>query len=449
MEIVDMTNFFSWTALLHTIRAIVTFNITNATLKSKYNTYISFFVMTGACVSYSALLLALTSPETELIVMFFYYILTFILICFLYEGTIFAKLYTTIFSHAAYLIGTYGSTVFLKLFFDTDVSKGIVTTMPLPEFLCTCLFVFSFSFLFVAIINFVKSKTNSSFKYKAKYSFYYLFPLTHIFSSVLIYQAIKIATPDGFSRLAQKDPFFENGIVFLIAICLIFDLFIIFMIDRQSKTEEKNIQNEKELLKSELDYNQMQLLKKEKSEFSKVKHDLINLLTTATGFIEIGKTEKALEIIRKTSSSFSEISGVPLCANETINTILYIKQQKAEEMGVTLKTNVNENAFLKPDDYDLCRLLHNIIDNSINASSALSENKVSEITIDIDNDFLSITSKNPYPEITKRTKERNEDHGHGINIIKDIAKRYSGTYSAKQSDGMYITVTKLRNIAKN
>ena len=234
----------------------------------------------------------------------------------------------------------------------------------------------------------------------------------------------------------------------MIAICLIFDLFIIFIVDRQSKTEEKNIQNEKELLKSELDYNQMQLLKKEKSEFSKVKHDLINLLTTATGFIEMGKTEKALEIIKKTSSSFSEISGVPLCANETLNTILYIKQQKAEEMGVTLKTDVNENAFLKPDDYDLCRLLHNIIDNSINASSALSENKISEITIDIDDDFLSITSKNPYPKTTKRTKERNEDHGHGINIIKDIAKKYSGTYFAEKSGGMYITVTKLMNISK-
>ena len=449
MEIVDMTNFFSWTALLHTIRAIVTFNITNATLKSKYNPYATFLILTGACVSYSALLLTLTSPEDELIVMVFYYILTFILIYFLYEGTVFAKLYTTIFSHAAYLIATFGATVALKLFFDSSVSNGVLTTMPLPEYLCTCLFVFSFSFLFVAIINFVKSKTNSSLKYKTKYSFYYLFPLTHIFSSVLIYQAIKIATPEGFSQMAKKDPFLENGIVFLIAICLIFDLFIIFIVDRQSKTEEKNIQNEKELLKSELDYNQMQLLKKEKSEFSKVKHDLINLLTTATGFIEMGKTEKALEIIKKTSSSFSEISGVPLCANETLNTILYIKQQKAEEMGVTLKTNVNENAFLKPDDYDLCRLLHNIIDNSINASSALSENKVSEITIDIDEDFLSITSKNPYPETTKRTKERNEDHGHGINIIRDIAKKYSGTYSAEKSDGMYITVTKLMNISKS
>lgn len=449
METVNLANFFSWTALLHTIRAVVTFNITNATLKSKYNPYITFFIMTGTCVSYSALFLGITTAQNEVLIMTFYYVVAFIAICFLYDGTIFAKLFTTIFSLSAYLISSFCATVLLKLFFNFGISNGVLTTMPFPEYLCTCLFVFSFSFLFVAIINFVKSKTNSSLKYKAKYSFYYLFPLTHIFSSVLIYQAIKIATPENFDKMAQKDPFLENGIVFLIAICLMFDLFIIFIVDRQSKTEEKNIQNEKELLKSELDYNQMQLLKKEKSEFSKVKHDLINLLTTATGFIEMGKTEKALEIIRKTSSSFSEISGVPLCANETLNTILYIKQQKAEELGVTLKTDVNENAFLKPDDYDLCRLLHNIIDNSINASSALSENKVSEIAIEIDDDFLSITSKNPYPETTKRTRERNEDHGHGINIIKDIAKKYSGTYSAEKSGGIYITVTKLRNISKS
>lgn len=449
METVNLANFFSWTALLHTIRAVVTFNITNATLKSKYNPYITFFIMTGTCVSYSALFVEISTAQNEVLIMTFYYVVAFIAICFLYNGTIFAKLFTTIFSLSACLISSFCATVLLKLFFNFGISNGVLTTMPFPEYLCTCLFVFSFSFLFVAIINFVKSKTNSSLKYKAKYSFYYLFPLTHIFSSVLIYQAIKIATPEGFSQMAKKDPFLENGIVLLISICLIFDLFIIFIVDRQSKTEEKNIQNEKELLKSELDYNQMQLLKKEKSEFSKVKHDLINLLATATGFIEIGKTEKALEIIRKTSSSFSEISGVPLCANETLNTILYIKQQKADELGVTLKTDVNENAFLKPDDYDLCRLLHNIIDNSINASSALLENKISEITIDIDDDFLSITSKNPYPETTKRTRKRNEDHGHGINIIKDIAKKYSGTYSAEKSGGIYITVTKLRNISKS
>ena len=34
-------------------------------------------------------------------------------------------------------------------------------------------------------------------------------------------------------------------------------------------------------------------------ELRKIKHDLNNLLTTATGFIEIGQTDKALEILNK------------------------------------------------------------------------------------------------------------------------------------------------------
>ena len=449
MEIVDMTNFFSWAFVIHLIRPLVTFNISNTILKKKHKSYVIFFTIVILSLVYSLLGLQVATSENEILFMICYYAFTFAILCFLYEGTVFAKLFTTIFSLVAYLIASYFSSLIMKYTMNSDMSVGIKLTMTRNELLTVSLCILSFSFVFVAIINLIKAKTSPSLKYKTKYSFYYMFPITHIFSAELIYQAIKIATPEGFSQMAKKDPFLESGITILVIVCLIFDVCIIFIVDRQSKTEEKNIQNEKELLKSELDYNQMQLLKKEKSEFSKVKHDLINLLTTATGFIEMGKTEKALEIIRKTSSSFSEISGVPLCANETLNTILYIKHQKAEEMGVTLKTDVNENAFLKPDDYDLCRLLHNIIDNSINACSALSENKVSEITIDIDDDFLSITSKNPYPETTKRTRERNEDHGHGINIIKDIAKKYSGTYFAEKSGGMYITVTKLRNISKS
>ena len=117
METVNLTDFFSWTALLHTIRAIVTFNITNATLKSKYNPYITFFIMTGTCVSYSALFVGISTAQNEVLLMTFYYVVAFIAICFLYNGTIFAKLFTTIFSLSAYLISSFCATVLLKLFF--------------------------------------------------------------------------------------------------------------------------------------------------------------------------------------------------------------------------------------------------------------------------------------------------------------------------------------------
>lgn len=446
MTEVDLTNFFSWTFLLHLVRALVTFNISNAILKSKRNVYVTFFSIVIPCLIYSWIGVSVATLENELLIMVGYYILTFIVLCFAVEGTIFAKLFTAIFSHIAYLIAGYSGSLIAKIVYKSNLSLGVQMTVTVNELVTICVCIFSFSFIFVAFINFIKSKTNPSFMYKTKYTFYYLFPITHIFSSMLIFQAIKIATPEGFAQLMEKDPYFESWIIILMVLCLVFDVCIIFIVDRQSKTEERNIRNEKELLKSELDYNQMQLLKKEQVEFRKVKHDLINLLTTASGFIEMGKTEKALEILRKTGNSFSEISGTPICSNDTLNTICYIKQQMAEKMNVTLKIDIMENAFLKIEDYDLCRLLHNIIDNAINASSKLMSNRTVEISIEISPDFFCVKSKNEYSQ-QKKTKSTDGVHGNGINIINDIAKKYSGTYTAALEDNFYTTCTYLKNIS--
>lgn len=446
MTEVDLTNFFSWTFLLHLVRALVTFNISNAILKSKRNVYVTFFSIVIPCLIYSGISLEFATRENEVFFMHAYYVLTFILLYFTTEGSIFAKLFTTIFSHAVYLTANYFGVVIASIFLGSNFSIGINFSMHLSEFITLCLSIFSFTFIFVALISFIKSKTDPSFKYKTKYIFYYLFPITHVFSSSLIYQSIKIISANSFAEIVEKNPFFETEIVFLVILCLVFDVCIIFIVDRQSKTEERNIRNEKELLKSELDYNQMQLLKKEQVEFRKVKHDLINLLTTASGFIEMGKTEKALEILRKTGNSFSEISGTPICSNDTLNTICYIKQQMAEKINVTLKIDIMENAFLKIEDYDLCRLLHNIMDNAINASSKLMSNRTVEISIEISPDFFCVKSRNEYSQ-QKKTKSTDGVHGNGINIINDIAKKYSGTYTAALEDNFYTTCTYLKNIS--
>lgn len=68
----------------------------------------------------------------------------------------------------------------------------------------------------------------------------------------------------------------------------------------------KKIENEKALLKSALDYEQIQMFNEEKREFIKIKHDLTNIITTAQGFIEIGKPDKALEIFKNTNKSLRE-----------------------------------------------------------------------------------------------------------------------------------------------
>lgn len=447
MTVVNLLDFSIWSLLMHLTRGFVVFNISNAILKDKYNKFITFTsIMVSTCI-YAFFGLQFANPDNELIFMFFYFATMFAVIYIVTTGSLFAKIASVIFGHVAYLAATYIDTLLIKLIFKSHITNGIEYEMTLSELLTHVLFVVSSSFVFVASINFIKAKTNPFLHYRIKYSIYFIFPITHIFSTLLIYQSLKIITPTRFEEIAKNEPLLEPSIVFLIVLCLIIDIGIIFIVDRQSKTEEKNIQNEKELLKSELNYNQMQLLKREKSEFRKIKHDLVNLLTTAEGFIEIGKTEKALEILRKTNSDFAKISGVPFCSNETINTICYIKQQMADKSGVTLKIKIEETSFLNIDDYDICRLLHNIIDNSINAASTSDYDKSSEITIEIDPDFISITSRNHFSDTNKTLKQKSSEHGHGINIIKDIAKKYDGSYHPSKEGNIYSTVTQLKNIS--
>lgn len=446
MTQVDLTNFFSWTFLLHFIRALVTFNISNAILKSKKNTYVTFLSIVIPSLIYSCVSLQFATRDNETFFMYAYYVLTFVVICFATEGSIFAKLFATIFSHAVYITANYFAVAIASFLLGSDFSIGLNFSIKLNEFFVACLSIFSLSFIFVAIINLIKSKTDLNFKYKTKYIFYYLFPITHVFSTSLIYTSINIVASDGFSGIMGKQKFFEAEIALIVLLCLIFDVCIIFIVDRQSRTEEKNIRNERELLKNELVYSQMQLLKKEQSEFRKLKHDYMNLLTTASGFIEIGKPEKALEIIRKTGSDLAEISGTPLCSNETINTVCYIKQEAAEKLNVKLKIKIEETAFLKIDEYDLCRLLHNIMDNAIDACSRLDDKRTAEIFIDINPETFRVKSVNRYQE-KKKAKDKSGNRGNGIGIIKDIAQKYSGTYKASQDGNMYITLTELKNTA--
>ena len=111
------------------------------------------------------------------------------------------------------------------------------------------------------------------------------------------------------------------------ALCMIADIVLIFIIDKNQKREEKNIESEKSLLKAKLDYEQIMMYNSEKQEFRKLKHDYANIITTAKGFIEIGKPEKSAEILSKASYDISGISQYSPCSNDTINTVLYLKRK--------------------------------------------------------------------------------------------------------------------------
>lgn len=98
------------------------------------------------------------------------------------------------------------------------------------------------------------------------------------------------------------------------------------------------------------------------------------------------------------------------------------------------------------DDYDLCRLLHNLLDNCINAA-ANSVDKLCKISIEITDALITATTENSYnsSKNSEQSDDKSSEHGNGIGIIKNIAKKYNGSLNVEKSNNIWITTVVLEN----
>lgn len=441
--IIQLTTFFPWGLLMNIARAAICFNIIHAILKDRYNLYITGASIFSFTVIYAYLAYIFIDIKYEMLQMAIYYILLTVLIQIVCRGNIFIKIFSSLFALLSWVSAALLFSCLTQLIGYSVVYSGLSYELPLIDFLLYLLFMYAFSFVYVLLINSVKSKISREMQYSKKYTLYFIFPVTHIFFTMLMVMVLQASDRAYYSEFIAQHPGFETALSVCALACIFADFLIIFMVDRQSKTENDKIKYEKQLLKSEMDYQQTKMLTDEKNEFRKLKHDLANLLSTAQGFIEIGKPEKALEILQSTESNLNRLAGVPVCSNETINTVFYIKQQAADELKVKLNIKVEQTSALHVDDYSVCRIMHNLLDNSLYAAGN-SDKKYVDIKVTIDDEYFKIICRNPYSD-RKKLKAREGDHGHGINIIKDIAKKYSGSYKDEKSNGIYTSKVKMKN----
>lgn len=441
MVTVNLLEFFPWTWIMHFTRALISFNIVFTVLKSKYSTSITFFSLIIPSLIYSFVTISLNPLKHETLAMFVYYILQFTICCLVTEGKLFSKLFSVIFSLVSYLGGALIFSA-LRIF---DPSVVFSYELPLSEFLLEIVCIYSFSFISVALIKLIQNKTRKSLQYRTKLVFLFLFPATHLLCIFGAFAMILSLNQEQRALFYQSHVLAQAVMIICCIICMIIDFSILFVADHIEKVEEKNINTQKELVKNKMEFQQIEMLKEEKKEFRKIKHDLANIITTAKGFIEIGKPEKAMSVLQGTNDNLMGLAGFSLCSNETINTIIYIKQQQAKNSGINMTAEIEENTGVLIDDYDLCRILSNIIDNALNAVRMTDEKKICHIAIEINDEQITIKSQNNFDPEKKSKRKKSELHGNGIGIIKEIASKYGGEYSATQENDVWYAEATLDN----
>lgn len=162
--------------------------------------------------------------------------------------------------------------------------------------------------------------------------------------------------------------------------------------------------------------------------------------------------EIALKTVEELEETLAKNKVRNYCKNELVNLIVISKSEDIISEGIDFSTNLNIPQNINIKNSDLCRIFTNLLDNAKEACmmSRYKEKAFIVLSSQIRDDYLYITSKNyfDYPINKKKDKfiSAKENHkGLGMEIIKEIAKDYSGDFVCNYNDNVFTATVSLIN----
>ena len=169
------------------------------------------------------------------------------------------------------------------------------------------------------------------------------------------------------------------------------------------------------------------------------RHDFMNHLQVVHSLIELKEYSDANEYIDKVYSNIEKVCSILKTGIPAVNAILEAKRRAAENRGIEVTVEVNTTLSELPvPDWEFCKLLGNIIDNSINALSDSQTSSSRFMNIEIFEDIHSYKLKisNNGPVIPQELWDRifeagfttriQDGEGMGLAICREIISRYNG-----------------------
>ena len=242
---VDLTQFFPFTMITHIVRALFTYIILRTIVKEKKNTFLSGMLFLAITVFYSYISVTSAFSKlhiSEFLLMALYYVIVFVFSIFMTEGKLFNKLFASILPLIAWELSATVFVTILTALTDNTLQFATTLTMPLELYLTYNGFMFCSSFVFVFIIKLIGKKTNG-FNYNFKYTLYFIYPITHLFCFMFIASLLQNIPDSVYRAMDKKGIPLDASLLTFTALCMIADIVLIFIIDKNQKREEKNIES--------------------------------------------------------------------------------------------------------------------------------------------------------------------------------------------------------------
>lgn len=172
-------------------------------------------------------------------------------------------------------------------------------------------------------------------------------------------------------------------------------------------------------------------------------HDMRHQLLALLGMDDVAQIHAYVNTLRREITPFETFfrTGNPL-----FDIILSEKAEECEKKGIRLLPMADGAALLGLEAVDLCTIFGNALDNAIESCERIADPKQREITLKVcrRQGFLAVCVENPYAQKPRiegerllSTKRDQENHGYGLQGIREAVRRYGGEMDTEMEDGVF------------
>ncbi|MCR5009613.1 MAG: GHKL domain-containing protein [Clostridia bacterium] len=258
--------------------------------------------------------------------------------------------------------------------------------------------------------------------------------------------ALSVYTKDTGARMRQSfsegSPHFTVYFILLHVAMLL--ALVIFEYSRRRDVERASLQIQNNTTKALMQSIQDRQMSED--AVRTLRHDLKNHAISLQLLLEHGETDKAMEYLE----NFRNAAKNPVDGFETgsqlLNGLLRQKLSPAKERGIDVECDLDftEGSFI--DNFDLCVIMGNILDNAVEACDALPEGSqryiklsggpaANYVNIEVENS--SARKSHLLDGLPATSKADKAMHGFGLRSVRSVVERYNGVMNIEQNDSSY------------
>lgn len=192
-------------------------------------------------------------------------------------------------------------------------------------------------------------------------------------------------------------------------------------------------QRQKEQYNAQIEF--WQMLNEQHIQMERLRHDMKNHVLALYGLWEKKEFDKAGNYLQKMMEKGNIGCEDELTGNKAVDALLYNKRKKAEELSVRWMADIQIPEKCAVDEFDLCVLFGNLLDNAIKACAEMADEKYRFVEIQSQQvkRCLLLVMKNG--TALKDTKEIRQ--GIGFFNVYETIRKYDGTVSIKVENQVF------------